>query len=55
MYSKLLGTKESPGVLKNIYRKLKDNETVQESDIRNLIEAAEGTSIRIFPRDNSKS
>jgi len=55
IYTKLLGTKESPGVLRNIYKKLKENDNVQENDIRNLIEATEGTNVRIFPRDEAKS
>lgn len=54
-YSRLLGVKESPGVLRNIYKKLKESQKIEESDIRSIIEATEGTNIRIFPRDESKS
>jgi predicted nucleic acid-binding protein len=41
--------------LRNIYKKLKESQKIEESDIRSIIEATEGTNIRIFPRDESKS
>jgi|GEM_PF-2722508 len=55
MYSELLGTKESPGILRRLHTKLSNEEALTESDIRLMMEAAEGTNLSIFPRDESKS
>ncbi len=54
-YKKLLGDDKEPGVLKNLITKLWAGNALTEWDIRALMEATEGTNIRIFPRDNTKS
>lgn len=41
--------------MKEIISKISAGNTLSESDIRSLMEATEGTNIRIFPRDGVKS